>query len=399
MKKSFVVAPWWFGLATLPVVSRAEGGVVFYGLLDIGLQYNQITYRDGETSLGGTFFGMAGGVQSGSRWGLRGAEDLGDGVSAVFVLESGFNVGDGNTQQGGRLFGRQATIGLTSRQWGRIDFGRQTNLASNYLMPMDPFAEGFGQANIGASFGATNTLRYSNMVLVQTPLFEGLRFGAGYAFSSGLTAIYVDNGACGASGCTTTPADNGFATGNNLRTITLGVSYEKGPVQLAASYDQANGAANIPGGAPPVGPREWILGGAYDFHVVKASVAVGQARNGGFTGQPAGTGATGLPLVADATLGAGVLFWTGYDHNSYLLGLAVPTSDRGNLLGSWQMMQPAGDLASTGVVQNQQIISLGYTYALTPRTNVYAYASYANHFAMIDNTQSTVTGLGIRHQF
>ena len=64
MKKSFVVASLWFGLATLPVVSRAEGGVVFYGLLDIGLQYNQITYRDGETSLGGTFFWHG-------RWGAK----------------------------------------------------------------------------------------------------------------------------------------------------------------------------------------------------------------------------------------------------------------------------------------------------------------------------------------
>src|SRR5690606_26557771 len=113
---------------------------------------------------------MINGVQNGSRWGLRGSEDLGDGLRAVFTLESGFNPNDGQQAQGGsltgqtRLFGRQATIGLASNAWGQLDFGRQTNIASKYFGSIDPFGAGFGQANIGTAFSSANTTRYDNMV-------------------------------------------------------------------------------------------------------------------------------------------------------------------------------------------------------------------------------------------
>ncbi|PMY01052.1 porin, partial [Pseudomonas sp. GW460-13] len=70
-------------------------------------------------------FRMSSGGLSGSRWGLRGVEDLGSGLKALFVLESGFGLDDGKSQQGGRLFGRQAYVGLESDQVGRVTFGRQ----------------------------------------------------------------------------------------------------------------------------------------------------------------------------------------------------------------------------------------------------------------------------------
>jgi predicted porin len=60
-----------------------------------------------------------------SLWGLRGKEDLGGGLSAVFVLESGFAPAQGSLNQGGRLFGRQAYVGLSSAQWGTLTLGRQ----------------------------------------------------------------------------------------------------------------------------------------------------------------------------------------------------------------------------------------------------------------------------------
>ncbi|KAG1161867.1 hypothetical protein G6F35_019101 [Rhizopus arrhizus] len=72
---------------------------------------------------------MNDGIQNGSRFGLRGTEDLGDGLSAVFTLESGFTANNGNRSQGDRLFGRQATVGLSSDQWGLLELGRQTNIA------------------------------------------------------------------------------------------------------------------------------------------------------------------------------------------------------------------------------------------------------------------------------
>ncbi|XOT94945.1 porin, partial [Alcaligenes pakistanensis] len=128
--------------------------------------------------------GLINGIQSGNRWGLKGSEDLGDGLRAVFVLESGFNLGDGNSAQGGRLFGRQATLGLAGDSWGQLDFGRQTNITSKYLSAIaDPFGGGFDQANIGGAFTSANTVRYDNMVMYQTPNFSGFQFGVGYSFN------------------------------------------------------------------------------------------------------------------------------------------------------------------------------------------------------------------------
>src|SRR5690606_35266522 len=131
----------------------------------------------------GSRFGMINGVQNGSRWGLRGTEDLGDGLQAVFQLESGFNSGNGNSAQGGRLFGRQATVGLQSESWGRLDLGRQTNIASKYFGSIDPFSLSYLNSTMGSAFSAANTVRYDNMVMYQTPSWGGFQAGIGYSFN------------------------------------------------------------------------------------------------------------------------------------------------------------------------------------------------------------------------
>ena len=64
--------------------------------------------------------GTVQGVNSGSRFGLRGSEDLGDGLRAIFTLEGGITPLNGKSAQSGRLFGRQATVGLSDDSWGAI---------------------------------------------------------------------------------------------------------------------------------------------------------------------------------------------------------------------------------------------------------------------------------------
>lgn len=81
-----------------------------------------------------------------SYWGLRGTEKISDNLSAVFTLESGFNPGTGTSQQGGRLFGRQAFVGLTG-DWGQVAFGRQYNMLMRGSLQADfmgPNAYGLG---------------------------------------------------------------------------------------------------------------------------------------------------------------------------------------------------------------------------------------------------------------
>jgi predicted porin len=394
MKKSLASA-----LASMILMPSAfaQDSVTLYGIIDMGLQYLK-TQQDlpGQRD-SNTFLGMANGVQSGSRFGLKGLSDLGGNTSVRFVLENGFNPGNGTAAQGGLLFGRQATIGLVNQDLGQVDVGRRSNLATSYFDPIDPFGEGFGQANIGASFGTANTLRYNNLVLAQSAPIGGLTFGAGYSFATGLSTIYVDNGSCSSTGCHISNNNYQYLTGNNLRAITLGVKYQQGPLYLAAAYDQLNGPNDIQNGPPSPNPTAWMIGGLYDFTSIKISGAFGQTRHGSVLGQAEGTGSAAGNNLTNTTLGAGALFSAGFAHNSYLLGLTIPTNT-GSVIASWQMMQPTGDYKTDGV-SAQSVYSVGYLYSLTKRTNVYAYASYANNFAMVDTARSTVLGIGMRHQF
>lgn len=103
-----------------PGVSQAQSSVTLYGIIDTGIEYvtNVGPHKSSvvrEPSLTGSIP---------SRWGLRGKEDLGGGLSAIFVLESGFAPSTGALNQGGRLFGRQAYVGLSGR-WGTLSLGRQ----------------------------------------------------------------------------------------------------------------------------------------------------------------------------------------------------------------------------------------------------------------------------------
>jgi general bacterial porin, GBP family len=381
-----------------------QNGVTLYGIIDLGIEYDRVrqeAFSGGlpQGPLNQSFLGIANGVQSGSRFGLRGNEDLGGGLGVNFVLEGGFNPGQGTSGQGGRLFGRQSTLGMTLRDVGRLDVGRQINLASNYFLSIDPFQEGFGQANIGSSFGSTNTARYGNMLLLQLTPVSGLTLGAGYSFSTGLSAIYAGEQDCISTfSCPATSGGYNFISNQNMRAITLGAQYKRGPLDLVVTYDKIYGDAAQPNST--VSPSFWVLGGAYDFKVLKLSLAVGQAQNGFANGQAQGTGATSGSLLTSTSWTPGaMLFLPGARANSYLVGITAALTSQVTLLASWQMMQPQGILMSDSQFKVQQILSAALTQQLSVRTNLYTYASYGQNFAMIHTAESFVFGVGIRHQF
>ncbi|MEM5455682.1 porin [Paraburkholderia phytofirmans] len=114
----------WWGLASLaacaPGASQAQSSVTLYGIIDTGIEY--VTNVGAHQSSVVRMPSLTASIPS--RWGLRGKEDLGGGLSAVFVLESGFAPSQGTLNQGGRLFGRQAYVGLSGR-WGTLSLGRQ----------------------------------------------------------------------------------------------------------------------------------------------------------------------------------------------------------------------------------------------------------------------------------
>ncbi|MGE8569570.1 MAG: porin [Achromobacter sp.] len=369
MKKTLLAAALLAGFAG---VAQAETSVTLYGIIDTGLGYNKIS---GAGEANGSRFGMINGVQNGSRWGLRGSEDLGDGLRAVFQLESGFDSGNGRSAQGGRLFGRQATVGLASDSWGQLDFGRQTNIASKYFGSIDPFGAGFGQANIGVGLSAANTQRYDNMVMYQTPSYSGFQFGVGYSFNA-------DD---------TNTAQTGWRTADNTRAITTGLRYVNGPLNVALTYDQLNASNKLSTEATDATPRMYALGASYDFEVVKLALAYGRTTDGWFAGQGVNSDAGNIGF-------GGNLFADGFKSNSYMVGLSAPIGGASKLFGSWQMVDPSNDKL-TGGDDTMNVFSLGYTYDLSKRTNLYAYGSYAKNYAFIDDVKSTAVGVGVRHRF
>jgi len=384
-------------------VAAQQSGVTLYGIIDLGIEYDRV--RLGSTpgapplqELNQSFFGVTNGVQSGSRWGLRGVESLGRGVAVNFVLEGGFNPAQGTAAQGGRLFGRQSTLGISMREIGQLDFGRQINLASNYFLSIDPFGEGFGQANIGASFGSTNTSRYDNSLILQVIPVQGLTLGAGYSFSTDMSAIYAGEASCiTLQTCTVQAGRYGFTSQNNMRALTLGAQYRRGPLDVAIAYDQFYGDHSQQVGQE--GPSAWVLGGSYDFRIVKLSLVVGRSLNGFANGQASGTAATNSGLPVPSGVAGGVLFLPGAQASSYMVGLTAPLGSHTTLLASWQMMQPQGILSENVQFKAQQIYSAALTQQLSPRTNLYTYVSYGQNYAMVSTAESFVMGVGVRHTF
>ena len=102
-------------------LSAHAGDVQMYGVIDVGFSYvHSDADQPGVDSV--DKFTMENASEFGSRWGIRGTEDLGNGYKVGFVLESGFKSDDGTLDQGGRLFGREAHIDLYS-PYGTLSAG------------------------------------------------------------------------------------------------------------------------------------------------------------------------------------------------------------------------------------------------------------------------------------
>ena len=114
MKKTMIVLS--FGLFASSAM--AQSSVTLYGIIDTGITY--VSNEGGSHNVK-----EDDGIYYGNRWGLKGNEDLGQGLSAVFNLENGFSLGTGKLGQYGAEFGRQAYVGLQSKQYGSVTLGHQ----------------------------------------------------------------------------------------------------------------------------------------------------------------------------------------------------------------------------------------------------------------------------------
>lgn len=200
--------------------AHAQSSVTLYGLIDAGIMYT-------NNASGHALWQATSGNINGSRFGVRGSEDLGGGLHAVFVLENGFNVENGKTGQDGRMFGRQAYAGLASDTLGALTMGRQYDSLVDFVAPLSATAGTFGDAGFAHPFDNDNlnhSLRISNAVKFTSNTYGGLKFGALYAFSN--QADFSAN-----------------------RAYSFGASYNHGPLAIAAGYLQLNGTQGASAGS------------------------------------------------------------------------------------------------------------------------------------------------------
>lgn len=373
MKKSLLVAALIAGFAG---AAHAETSVTLYGILDGGIGYQKVDGSFNGVGVDQKKTGMIDGVSKGNRWGLRGTEDLGDGLQAVFVLESGFNLGTGDTSSD-KLFHRQATLGLRSDAWGQLDFGRQTNIASKYFAGVaSPFGTDWGQARAGTTFSSAASIRYDNMVMYQTPNFAGFQAGVGYSFNTRGNQQYKVDG-----------------NDPNFKAWTTGVRYGNGPLAAALTYDQVRTAETLAPGLADVKIKSWNLAASYDFEVVKLHAGFGQTRNGWFNNASFG----GVDFSDTGLSQGGFIIADDLKVNSYTVGLSAPIGAAGKVMASWGMADPR--TAPVGFNDKQHVYSLGYDHALSKRTSVYAIASYGKHVLFQDDLDSKTIGVGLRHSF
>lgn len=384
MKKVLVAT----AVTALSGAASAQTSVTLYGLIDTGIGYANVdgAYTDPatgrRTSIDNSRIGMTTGTTAGSRWGLRGKEDLGDGLYAVFQLESGFDSRRGTSLQSGRLFGREATVGLGSAEWGEIRLGRQYNIAARYFSGMfgSSFGGGFNQLSTGAGLGFSSAyyVRYDNLVVYQTPSLGGFKAAIGYAFNAD-----DQRG-----------AETGFSTADNTRAITAGLRYDNGPLMGFATYDQLNASNKLSQAQVDATPRSYIVGGSYDFEAFKVALAYNRLTDGWFAGKSLPNGGsigafTGTPSYA---------FSKGFRSNSYMVAVAAPVGGSGRAFASWQRAD-ANSKQLTGGDSASNTYSLGYNYNLSKRTDLYAVASYTTNWAFLDNAKATEVNMGIRHRF
>ena len=167
--------------------AASAADVQVYGLIDLGLSYvHSDADLPGHDST--DKFTMENGSEFGSRFGLKGTEDLGNGYKVGFVLENGFNADDGSLDQGGDLFGREAHVDLYT-PYGTLTFGVMpvfgSTLGANGLFrAIDPLFANYTEAFGSGMISASSWTRVDNAVSYVTPTFAGFTGYAQYSFKN-----------------------------------------------------------------------------------------------------------------------------------------------------------------------------------------------------------------------
>ena len=189
----------------------AQSSVTLYGLVDTAIRYQTNAGPDGKDLVN-----MTVGPETHSRWGLRGSEDLGGGLAAIFRLENGFEVNTGSLHVPNTLFSRQAYVGLKSDKYGELTFGNQYapmyDTMGDVFDPLtvgDYWQDSWAWNGIGSFLTVNNAVKYKFSA-------DGLSIDAVYGFGNHAGAMGLD------------------------ATYGVELTYTHGPASLNAGYQQTS---------------------------------------------------------------------------------------------------------------------------------------------------------------
>ena len=344
-----------FGLlgvsACLPVAAMAQSSVTLYGIIDTDVTYlNHVRNAQGHSS---SQVAMASAGEFGSRFGMRGVEDLGGGNKALFVLEQGFNGNNGTMTDGTKQFSRLAYVGLSSH-YGALTLGRQ------YSALFDTMAPFFPQ-------GRSVTFEPYNQ-MINNYIDNSIKYTGHYR---GFTVVGL--------------AALGGIAGNfrSSASYSLGVQYDHGPLLLGVAADQSNTAANTVAPIGTVGEVQRVDAGArYKFgkSTFYAGYKWGKTQN-----------AAAVLTQRDRVYWGGVRYAFRPDFSALLAYYYEDLRKVGNV-----------DLA------NPEQLTLQLDYFFSKSTSVYSAVSHTWHSAInfaavstLPNGISNQTGvsIGLRHVF
>lgn len=243
MKKTLYCA---LSIAAAMQMNPALAQTLVYGIVDTGVEYVTNINAAGDSVV--KMPSLTGSVPS--RIGFKGTEDLGAGLTAFFVLESGFGVDTGTLGQGGRLFGRQANVGLKSA-YGALTLGRQMNMTLYSYMKADVMGP-----NIHGLSGMDGYLpnARSDNAIGYLGKFSELSVGATY--STGRDAVAA--GGPAATNCPGEIAGNAHA----CRQVTALLAYDASSFGAATAYDKLYGGPSAAGGLS-----------SSDYHIERISLS------------------------------------------------------------------------------------------------------------------------------
>jgi len=360
MKKTLLAAALLAGFAG---AAQAQSNVTLYGLVDAGFNYAKV---EGQKSR----LGIDSGLMGQSRWGIRGSEDMGNGLKAIFTLESAINVdtGDQPSYSGtNKLFGRYAFVGLESASAGRVTLGRTTNLAFMWAAGIvNPFGLSFGTASVGSTFGYNDGDlgggRADNTIYYYSPVISGFQGAIGYSFN--------------------VAGQETAGSKNNSRLVDLGLKYDNGPLKAVLTYQYVNPDQSKPNNGKF---KNLTLGANYDFGVVAVYAGYANAKN---IANPASWNTSAAYSGTGYVSGATSANFT--KDNAWTLGLSAPLGP-GKAYASYQK-------ATQSKVKG---FALGYTYDLSKRTNLYAYFAQneVRQWTTNKDLDARQFALGLQHRF